>query len=81
MLSLYEIIVNLNVLCQCGPLSCVKVNTVCGCYSSCPLLSSAPALDKHEKIGRYGFTSLGITEVRMYVHIHMCTTFICVVLL
>ena len=65
MLNLYEIIVNLNVLCQCGPSSCVKVNTVCGdgYCSSCPLLSSAPALDKHKKIGKYGFTSLGITEL------------------
>ena len=32
------------------------------------------ALDKHEKIGKYGFTSLGITEVHMYIY--MCVYYI-----
>lgn len=52
----------------------VKLWAIMAIVMAIVVLSSA-ALDKHEKIGKFGFTSLGITEV----HVHVCTAFICVV--
>ena len=62
----------------CVPLLCVKVKAwgIMAIVVAIVVLPSA-ALDKHEKIGKFGFTSLGITEVRTYVHV--CAEFICVV--